>query len=99
MAEITTAWVYVPTMNIRQQEMSFDEVRMFCKEHGLGVWNRISEEVVPADEYPLKPAIRSIQTYGFFGPGTYETSPTVTLVPFGTTVDYGMFVFPKESEQ
>ena len=99
MAKITTALVYVPSMKINSKEMTFDEVREFCKDNGLGVWDRVSETVIHAEEYPLKPAIRSIQTYGFFGPGTYETSPTVTLVPFGTTVDYGMFVFPKESEQ
>ena len=38
MAEITTAWVYVPTMGINSKQMKFDEVRAFCNEHGLGVW-------------------------------------------------------------
>ena len=99
MAEITTAWVYVPTMNIRSKQMKFEEVRNFCKEHDLGVWDSLTSRVIPIDEYDLKPVRKSLQTYGFFGPGSYLTSPSITLVPFGTTVEFGMFVFPKSIEQ
>ena len=95
MAEITTAWVYVPTMRITSKQMKFDEVREFCKEHDLGIWDNLKSEAIPADEYDLKPVRKSLQTYCFYGPGSYMSSPTVTLVPFGTTVDYGRFVFPK----
>lgn len=92
--EITTAWVYAPTKRITSKQMAFEEVRSFCKEHHLGIWN--GSMVVPAEEYDLKPVMESLRTYCFYGPGSYLTSPSVTLVPFGTTVDYGRFVFPKE---
>ncbi len=32
MAKNTLAWVYVPTKNIRSKQMTFGEVRAFCKE-------------------------------------------------------------------
>lgn len=95
--EITTAWVYAPTKDSVEKQMKFDEVRSFCKENGLGIWDKTKQKVIPADEYDLKPVREALRTYGFYGPGSYLTSPSVTLVPFGTTVEYGMFVFPKKS--
>ena len=91
MAEITWAWVYVPTMGINSKQMKFDEVRAFCKKHRLGVWK--DEKVVNISDYPLGPVERPIMTYSFCI-GSYLTSPNITLVPFGTTVDCGRFVFP-----
>lgn len=93
MAEITTAWVYVPTMGINSKQMKFDEVRAFCNEHGLGVWE--NEKVINISDYQLGPVRKPIMTYCFCT-GSYLTSPSITLVPFGTTVDFGRFVFPED---
>ena len=95
--EITTAWVYAPTKDSVSMETKFDEVRSFCKENNLGIWDSQNKVVIPAEDYDLKPVRRVLRTYGFYGPGSYMTSPEITLVPFGTTAEYGMFVFPKKS--
>jgi hypothetical protein len=94
MAKITTAWVYVPTKNIRSKQMTFDEVRAFCKENGLGVWE--NGKFIEMDDYTLGPVEKPIMTYCFCT-GSYETSPSITLVPRGTTVEFGMFKFPEKS--
>jgi len=92
--EITHAWIYAPTLNLHSKQMKFDDVAPFCKEHGLGVWD--NGKVVDIKDYPLEPVRESIMTYGFYT-GSYLTEPSITLVPFGTTVDFGRFVFPKTS--
>ena len=93
MAKITTAFVSAPTLGLRSKEMTFDEVKEFAEKHGFGVYTW-REKVEPVDDY-LRPAQRPIMEYGFFTWRTYETSPSIDLVPFGTTVQYGMHVFPK----
>lgn len=94
--EIKTAWVDVPSMRIRSKEMTFDEVRAFCKEHNLGVWK--NKTVVPIEEYKLGPVLYTGRTYCFDGP-CFLTSPSIDLVPFGTKVEYGRYVFPNNSRK
>lgn len=94
MAKITTAFVSAPTLGLRSKEMTFAEAKEFAEKHGFGVYNRWHDKVEPVDDY-LRPVQRPIMEYGFFTGRTYKTSPSIDLVPFGTTVQYGMYEFPK----
>ncbi|MSS16805.1 hypothetical protein [Sodaliphilus pleomorphus] len=91
---IETAWVGVPSMRLKTKEMRFEDVKSFAKMHKLGVYNSLTGKVDEVDGY-LKPATRAIRTYGFYT-GSYVDSPEFDLVPFGTTVEFGMYVFPKK---
>ena len=93
------AWVYIPTLHISSKEMDEVDIRQLCEKHNMGVWDQKKEEVVDIKDYPLKKERRNITTYGFVKPMSYQVNPSVTLVPVGTTVSYGMFQFPKGTMQ
>lgn len=89
-----TAWVGVPSMKLKTKEMTFEDVKAFARKHNLGVFNRRTLKVDEVDGY-LKPATITIRTYGFYN-GSYVGNPEFDLVPYGTTVEFGMYVFPKK---
>jgi len=91
--EITDAYIYVPTMKIDRKRMTFDEVKAFCQENNLGIWS--GTQVVSALDFKFEPKWVRIMEYCFDTGNGYYTEPDIILVPFGTTVEYGMFQFPK----
>lgn len=94
MSKIETAFVSAPTLGLRSKEMKFAEAKEFAEKHGFGVYNRWHDKVEPVDDY-LKPVRRPVMEYGFFTGRTYDDSPSIDLVPFGTIVEYGMYVYPE----
>ena len=93
--EVTKAWVRIPTMRVENKQMTSEEVKEICSQNNLGIWNGERLGVVSASDFEVTPVTKTIYTYGMPS-GSYETSPSITLVPIGTTVSYGMFKYPNE---
>jgi hypothetical protein len=96
MAKITTAWVWIYPHASQYKEMTFDEVKRFCKEHGYMISK--NGQIFDVDDYTFSAEVEPLRQY-CFTVGHYERPPHIDLVPCGTTIADGRYVFPKENKQ
>lgn len=90
------AWVWIVGESSRHKEMKLDDVKSLCKERDLVICkNGIMFDV---DEFTFNPETESIKEYGFVV-GHYETQPHFDLVPRGTTIENGRYVFPQTNNK
>ncbi len=88
---VTRAWVRIVGESSRHQEMKLEDIKSLCKSRDLVICkNGIMFDV---DEYTFNPETEYVKKYGFVV-GHYETPPRIDLVPRGTTIEYGRYVFP-----
>jgi hypothetical protein len=91
MAKITTAWVWIYPGYSRYKSMTFGEVKEFCKEHGFQISK--NGQIFDVDEYTFSAEIQPLRQY-CFTVGHYECPPHIDLVPCGTKIVDGRYVFP-----
>lgn len=89
---VTRAWVWIVGESSRYHEMKLDDVKTLCKSRGLVICkNGVMFDV---DEFTFEPETENIREYGFVI-GHYEVPPHFDLIPKGTTIENGRYVFPK----
>lgn len=96
MEKVTRAWVYIPIMGISSRNMKVEDIVSLCQKHKYGIWD--GDKVVDASEFQFERKKHYLTTYGLFE-SPYFTDPSVTIVPFGTTLEYGRFIYPKDNCQ
>ena len=92
MAKITTAWVWIYPDANQYKSMAFDDVKAFCKEHDYAISK--NGQLFDVDDYTFRADIEPLRQY-CFTVGHYECSPHIDLVPKGTVISGGRYVFPK----
>lgn len=94
MAKITRAWVWIYPNASQYKEMTFDDVREFCKTKGYQISK--NGQIFDVEEHTFCAEVEPLRQYGFTV-GHYECQPHIDLVPRGTTIVDGRYVFPKEN--
>lgn len=90
--KITRAWIWIVGESNQYKEMKLDDIKALCKSRDFVICkNSIMFDV---DDYTFCAETESIKEYGFVV-GHYETSPHIELVPRGTIIENGRFVFPQ----
>lgn len=88
---VTRAWVWIVGESSCHQEMGLEDIKDLCKSRELVICkNGIMFDV---DDFTFNPETESIKEYGFVV-GHYEFPPHIDLVPRGTTIEDGRYVFP-----
>lgn len=91
--KINRAWVWiVPTSNY-YKEMTLEEIKEFCKLHGYQISK--NGQIFDVDEFCPDAEVEYVKQY-CFTVGHYERQPHIDLVPIGTTIQDGRYVFPEE---
>lgn len=90
---VTRAWVWIVGESNQHKQMNLEDIKTLCKERDLVICkNGVFFDV---DEYTFKKEKECIHTYGFVT-GHYEVDPHIDLVPRGTTIEYGRYIFPNK---
>ena len=76
--------ITVPTMNINNKLIEYDDLIAFCNEHNLGVWDWNKMTFIPIEEFEYKPSWHSVGSYGLSTNHGFQTAPEITLVAQGT---------------
>lgn len=91
---VTRAWVWIVGESSQHKEMKLEDIKDLCKSRDLVIYkNGIFFDV---DEFTFHPEMERISQYGFTV-GHYETAPHFDLVPRGTTLEGGRYVFPNNN--
>lgn len=91
--EITKAWVRIVGESSQYKGMKLDDIKELCRSKDLVICKK--GIMFDFDDYTFRPEIQSIKQYGFIV-GSYETSPCIDLVPRGTIIEYGRYIFPQK---
>ena len=92
---VTRAWVWIVGESSQYKEMKIEDLKSLCKSRDLVICN--NGKMFDADEYAFEPDVNYIRRYSFVV-GSYETQPSVVLVPRGTTIEFGRYVFPTDKD-
>lgn len=95
MGKITTAWVWIYPHSSQYKEMPFDEIIQFCKQHDYVISK--NGQLFEADDYTFSADVQPLRRY-CFTVGHYECPPHIDLVPAGTVVEGGRYVFPRTND-
>ena len=93
MKEVTRAWVWIIKESSQYVSMKLEDIKTLCMERDLVICkNGIFFDV---DEFTFSKETECMKTYGFVT-GHYEVDPHIDLVPRGTTIEYGRYIFPNK---
>ena len=90
---VTRAWVWIVGESSRYHEMKLDAIKELCKEKNLVISK--NGVIFNVDDYTFNPEKETIKTYGFVS-WHYEVPPHIDLVPRGTVIKDGYYVFPNK---
>lgn len=96
MAQITTAWVWICPHSSQYKEMEFEEIKQFCKQHNYIISK--NGQLFDVDDYTFSADVEPLRRY-CFTVGHYSCPPHIDLVPCGTIIEGGHYVFPEESNK
>lgn len=92
MAKAKRAWVWIVGESSASKEMKVEDILLLCKNRDFVIYH--GGKFHEAEEFAFNTETSAIHTYCFTS-GYICVPPSIDLVPRGTTIEFGRYVFPK----